>query len=176
MLKSIIYLHEDSGKSKKDVDDLLISLKLGYRTLRKREGRNFPERLSHLSKCVSTEWDPKIIELLISRLEYEVKSGIFLKFFSITVASFIIFLGSGQIYQNTNNRQNHSFEKIERKIEGFNIQFFASGFFALITAWFFLIPNIERTQFLLILRYALIIKRYPEDAQIQIKNQVQHLD
>jgi hypothetical protein len=162
-----MYLYEDSCESREKVDALNSFLESNYPKLK--TGKKQPEFMNLAKEAA--KWDSKIIELLVANLEHDFNGGILLRFFSIFIFPVIAFLGSGAIYQNINIHQDYFVGKIPKEA----VQYFATALTTFF-AYRFFDTNLKKNDFLLILRYALIMKRYPENVQIEIKNEVQHLD
>jgi hypothetical protein len=156
-------LYEDlSELESTSVNNLNSFLKSRYDTLSNRKVRNDPRRFDRLSREISANYEPKIIEVLESRIEHEFKTKILLKFFWIAYLPLVAFLGSSQLYQSLNIHQGSFFDQI---IKNPGLQLLFSFAFTGITFAFsiyiFFAPNAKKAIFLRILRYALTIRRYP---------------
>jgi hypothetical protein len=155
-------LYEDLKElESKEVNNLNSFLESKYRTLSKKEVGNDSKRFAHLSRDISAKYNPKIIEVLESRIEHDFKTKILLRFFAIAYFPLFAFLGSSQLYQSLNIHQSSFL--IGKPGINLSIQFSIQFFFAVIALYIFFVPNAKKAHFLRILRYALIVKRYPEN-------------
>lgn len=158
-------LYEDLRDSElNEVNHLNSFLESTYRTLSKIKFRNNPKKFDNLSREISDSYNPKIIEILESRIEHEFKKQILLKFFGIAYFPLFAFLGSNQLYQSLNIHQSSFFNQaIENPGLQLLFQFASGGVALVLSLYIFFAPNSKKAHFLHILRYALIIRRYPEN-------------
>jgi hypothetical protein len=155
-----MYLYEDSYDLREKVDGLKSFLESKYPKLKKGKKQSGFKNLA----IEATKWDSKIIEILVANLEFDFNDGILLRFFCIFAFSIIASWISGAIYQNANIHQDYFFGKILKVA----VPMFAISLSIVFSSRFF-DKYLKIKDFLLILRYALIMKRYPENVQIKLK-------
>jgi hypothetical protein len=173
--------HKDLGNSER-VNELHDFLKKEHKQISKRVKRReieYLEGLNKISRDVNIYFSPRIIKLLESRLEYELRKGILFRFFSSVSIAFLFLFISTQLlssFTSASILQSYFLQKNDFSSGNFIVSFMKSVFSdkpfvsfmksavpVILTLYFFWQPNIQNIQFLRILKNALIINQYPEN-------------
>jgi hypothetical protein len=146
----------------KEVNKLESFINKHYKEMLKQERRGeveFHRGINRISEDVNTEFHPKVIELLESKIEYRFRDAILLKFLISSLFAFLIPWAVGQLLQD---------EIIPSISSGKNsdVHYLVSGIVFLFTFYFSWMPNYQSHQLKRILKYALILSRYPGNDDI----------